>query len=453
MTSQLPQQQPIVAEKEAEIILPPPSPMNPIPALPAALRVDNEEQLLMLLKTDPTAPTLEDSSFRQLLVFGTESLRTLLMRQVLSDPHTRTFKGKKKNWDPYLSFPLPRGSNITGTRLLISGSSPDANTASQEEAWEEEGSISVDVVTYFLHPSDLKQTQLAAQRIHAWKKSFRTHHRLVYLPQPTAIIHKMLKNLGLTAAPNVSVQRLQLDIFPLESDILSFEYDDAMRESEVEGTPSTLITSVARSILKLQDVVGKIPRIQAYGTMGEEVVRKLLNMTVDEYLASRDRPEEEAGPVTGGDVAALVVMDRKVDMITPMVTPLTYEGLLDDVVGIDCGFIKVDVDTINPEDESEKKAEKQQNEMVALGVNGSDSLYAEVRNQHVEKFGSFLQNQAMALRESHANFTSKGKKKDLSEIHQFVKQIPIFSQNLRSLTNHSECLFPLVARSFRYYCC
>jgi hypothetical protein len=124
-------------------------------------------------------------------------------------------------------------------------------------------------------------------------------------------------------------------------------------------------------------------------------------------------------------------------MVTPMLTPLTYEGLLDDVVGIDCGFIKVDVETINPEDESEKKAAStSREEMVALGVNGSDSLYAEVRNQHVEKFGSFLQNQAMALRESHANFTDKGKKKDLSEIHQFVKQIPVFTQNLRSLTNH-----------------
>jgi len=63
-------------------------------------------------------------------------------------------------------------------------------------------------------------------------------------------------------------------------------------------------------------------------------------------------------------------------------------------------------------------------------------LFAEVRDQHVEKFGIFLQNQAKALRESHQNFTSQGTKRDLSEIHQFVKQIPIFTQNLRSLTNH-----------------
>jgi hypothetical protein len=34
---------------------------------------------------------------------------------------------------------------------------------------------------------------------------------------------------------------------------------------------------------------------------------------------------------------AMMFIDRKVDMVTPMVTPLTYEGLLDEVVGIDCG--------------------------------------------------------------------------------------------------------------------
>ena len=436
----------IVLDKDAEIILPPPSPLNPIPSLSVALRVDNQEQLLSLLQRDPHAPTVEDANFRQLLVFGGASLRTLIMRQVLSDPHTRTFKGKKKNWDPYLSFPLPRSLNIVGTRLLTPSKKDwfeeDKAVGELNErdgSWDDLEGSSIDVITYFLHASDLSQTQKASKRIREWKKNFRTHHRLVYLPQPTATVQKMIKNMGLVAAPNVSVHRMQLDIFPLETDILSLEYDDAMKEVDVEGTPSPLITTVARSILKLQDcIVGKIPRIQAYGPLGEEVVRKLLNLTVDEYLAAKDRPEEEAGPVAGGDVAALILIDRKVDMVTPMMSPLTYEGLLDDVVGIDCGFIHVDVDTINPEDEAaEKKSEAAQKEgMVALGVNGADTLYAEVRNQHVEKFGSFLQNQAKALRESHANFTSRGKKKDLSEIHQFVKNIPVFAQNLRSLTNH-----------------
>jgi hypothetical protein len=69
-----------------------------------------------------------------------------------------------------------------------------------------------------------------------------------------------------------------------------------------------------------------------------------------------------------------------------------------------------------------------------LPLNDLDTLYVEVRDQHVEKFGSFLQEQAKALKESHTNFSDKNK--DLTEIHQFVKQIPIFTKNLKSLTNH-----------------
>lgn len=338
----------VVAEKESEIILPPPSALNPVPSLPAALRIDNQEQLVSLLKTDPFLPKNEGSSFRQLLVFGAESLRTLLMRQVLSDPHTRQFKGKKKNWDIHNVFPLPRGLSLVGTRILTPSStavegirtSTDTTLEGAEvslkgqSSWED--TADVDVVTYFLRPSDLSQTQNVVKRIKSWKKTTRVHHRIVYLPQPTAIVHKILSSTGMAAAPNVSIHRLQLDIFPLETDVLSLEYDDAMREAEVEGTPSTLVTTVARSIMKLQDVVGPIPRIQSLGPLGEDVVRKLLNITVDEYLAS-NQEDTNPGPVTGGDVAAMMVIDRKVDCVTPMTTPLTYEGLMDEVVGIDCG--------------------------------------------------------------------------------------------------------------------
>ena len=443
----------VASEKENEIILPPPTTLNPVPSLSIALRIDNEEQLTELLKSDPFSPRhkiAEDptSSFRQLLVFGTESLRTLLMRQVLSDPHTRTFKGKKKNWDAHSYFPLPKGLSIVGTRILSSTGTEGIRTSTDatvegaevslkgQSSWED--SADVDVVTYFLQPSDLTQTQQVIKRVKAWKKTTRTHHRIVYLPQQTAIVHKMIHSAGLAANPNVTIRGLQLDIFPLETDVYSLEYEHATKEAEVEGIPSTLVGTVARSILKLQDVVGTIPRIQSLGPLGEDVVRKLLSLTVDEYLVSKSQQESQPGPVTGGDVSALLVIDRKVDWVTPMTTPLTYEGLIDELIGIDCGFIKVDVNIINPEDDdtAEKKQKENSEEVVALGINGSDSLFAEVRDQHVEKFGIFLQNQAKALRESHQNFTSKGKNRDLTEIHQFVKQIPVFTQNLRSLTNH-----------------
>lgn len=32
---------------------------------------------------------------------------------------------------------------------------------------------------------------------------------------------------------------------------------------------------------------------------------------------------------------SLIILDRRVDMITPMLTQLTYEGLIDEFIGID----------------------------------------------------------------------------------------------------------------------
>jgi vacuolar protein sorting-associated protein 33A len=470
----------VTADVDSQFILPPPTAANPLPFCITALSLDNADQLVSLLQTDPRTTNAISAAIRQVLVFGTDSLRTLLLRQVLNNPLTERGPPlkKKHNWETQGKFTYPTGLYILSTLVLKQDSttsltkkraSPNGGNNNSEPAplptpaiddsvWKD-----VEVVTIFLQAFDLKQTQDAARAIKDWNQqskkktaSTRIHYRLIYLPRVTAVIYKILsqaglgKNMALDAFA-VSIHSLPIYTFPLEKDLVSLEYDLALREADLDGTPSALVTTVAQSLVQLQAVAGgPVPRIQSYGTLAEEVVRKMTSLAIDDYLTSnRDKVTTNvtAGPVVGGSIAAMVLMDRKVDLVTPMLTPLTYEGLLDDVVGIDCGYIHVNVNIINPPEDnvndnssqgsdSKKQNKEALDEIVDLAVNGSDSLYAEVRNQHVEQFGQFLQNQAMALRESHANFTSKGKHKDLSEIHQFVKQIPVFTQNLRSLTNH-----------------
>lgn len=372
----------------------------------------------------------------------------------------------------------------------------------------------VDVVTYFIRAEELMQTRAVIARIKASSPSAQTthpgspsgggggmknttHHRIVFIPQITAIASRVLQDAGInvtkssgTASGNVSVVSLQLDLFPLESDLISLEYTDAMRESTaVNNTPSHLVGTAARALLKLQDVTGPISRIQTIGKLSEDVLARMLNQSVDEYIAEEQYADDDGDDYDGHDDYAamqsndqanpqqaassssssslvsdsngvcMLVLDRRLDLVTPMVTPLTYAGLLDEVMSIDSGFIHIPERVINPPDDDEEDSNAKnktksnsnnnpfddddghdgknkkkggssptlssRNEIVALGVHAGDSLFAEVRDQHVEKFGSFLQNQAIALKESHQNFTSKGTQKDLNEIHQFVKQIPV----------------------------
>lgn len=124
------------------------------------------------------------------------------------------------------------------------------------------------------------------------------------------------------------------------------------------------------------------------------------------------------------------MIDRKIDLVTPL---FIYEGLIDDVLEIQVGgCVSVQRSLLEPDDNEVQTEDS----TVVLSLSDFDPLYQEVRNIHVEIFGSFLQNQAKALKESHSQFTNKETARDLTEIHQFVKQIPVFTRNLRSLTNH-----------------
>lgn len=303
--------------KEEHIILPPPTAVNPFPALNAALRVDEQEQLFELLQQDPISS--HNPRFRQLLVFGSPRLRTLLLRQALTDPHERVWKGagKKKNWDAALEFPFPPNltTTILGTKVLVTtdgthetaSSSPlgnssasnitkpdllaspsyddqginDAANWSDAVQWANDGNL--DVVTYFLHAHSLEQVKAV---IHIIKTLFLTkssnnraasasrntvHHRLVFLPQQTEMLQQLLQQAFGAVNPSISFTSLALDLFPLETDVFSTEYHGGLRDAvAVEMTPSHFISSTARSLLKLQDITGTIPRIQAYGPLAEE---------------------------------------------------------------------------------------------------------------------------------------------------------------------------------------
>jgi hypothetical protein len=42
-------------------------------------------------------------------------------------------------------------------------------------------------------------------------------------------------------------------------------------------------------------------------------------------------------------------MDREIDLVSPLVSPLTYEGLIDEILGIADGQVKLDASIIEDE--------------------------------------------------------------------------------------------------------
>lgn len=113
---------------------------------------------------------------------------------------------------------------------------------------------------------------------------------------------------------------------------------------------------------------------------------------------------------------------------------MTYEGLLDEILGITHGFITVDAELI-ADDDGPNSANSNRPAQVSVPLNSNDKLYAEVRDYHVERLGMNLQQQAREIRERYDEFR-KNRDASISEIREFVKRIPGLKQNYQSLQQH-----------------
>jgi len=444
------------------------APATPPSSSPTALpTLEALRQFNRSLAMDAMLPPLEYSNFRQRLIFTSQGLETMLLRHVLNDAwkDVVSAKQKKKSSKSSSVIPWPRELRVVGSRV-ISNNANEVNVTNglDEDEEEHRDALSmdqcVDAVCYFVRPNDPIMTRVVAKKIKRFlalqargdryngkrQKDETTKHNIIFIPHTSAICEAVLReeevidNSSNNISEHVTMMELPIDLVPLDVDVLSMEMDPAttLRECIIDNIPFNTVQSVAASLVKLQDAVGTISKVEGLGSLSEKVIQKMMDLKVEDYddevalmlEASRDKDDEgkefsgkkdDSTPSMSSEIEAMLIIDRTVDLVTPMLTPLTYEGLIDDIVGVESGHINIELSTIEPEEYESETSDQQ--EKVIIALNGGDSLYAEVRGMSVEKIGSFLQDQAKALRESHANFTNRDK--SLSEIHKFVKHIPV----------------------------
>jgi Sec1 family len=130
-------------------------------------------------------------------------------------------------------------------------------------------------------------------------------------------------------------------------------------------------------------------------------------------------PKDAAPPPTP-EIDTLVLLDRSVDTVTPLVTPLTYEGLINELVGITNGYVKLDADVAeggetgppggssssggaSQQPLEQQQQQQQRKKLVAVPLNSNDALYARIRDLNVEQLGPFLQEKVRAAHTSCIN--------------------------------------------------
>ncbi|EZA58768.1 hypothetical protein DMN91_009216 [Ooceraea biroi] len=147
-------------------------------------------------------------------------------------------------------------------------------------------------------------------------------HHLLVMPFVPAVLHNLVEEEGLSGL--VTLRMLSLEFIRLDGNILSLEiplFIDLYYHKD-----TSLLRALARNLWSLQLILGS-PRLSLFLGKHSQQVSKLME-SMEQCLGSSSLENE---------IGALIVMDRSFDLTSTLLTPVTYAGLLNEVVEVNIG--------------------------------------------------------------------------------------------------------------------
>ena len=254
---------------------------------------------------------------------------------------------------------------------------------------------------------------------------------------------------------DVRIAELPLTFFPLERNVLSLELDDSFRDLYLLRDPTALFL-MARGLMEIQQKHGLFPRIVGKGDNARKIADLLARMR-QELLAGEDEASE-AGRLAlapSMTVEGLVIIDREVDLVTPLLTQLTYEGLIDELFGIEHNQTKVDSTTVagsggtgasnasgtsasaSNAAASNAPSTASTSRKRVIQLDSTDKLFSEVRDSNFAVVGSQLHSTAKRLQKFQSDYESKQRTLPIAELKEFVSKLPGFQAEQQSVGIHS----------------
>ncbi|KAM1053576.1 hypothetical protein ACFX2I_000996 [Malus domestica] len=264
----------------------------------------------------------------------------------------------------------------------------------------------------YLVRSELTLMTLISSHIHNdTSKGLQREYYVYFVPRRTVACEKILEEEKVHHL--LTIGEYPLYIVPLDEDVLSFELDLSYKEYLVDGDTGSL-WHIAKAIHKLEFSFGVIPNVRAKGRGSVRVADILNRMQAEEPVNSPDMVVPE--------INTLILLDREVDMVTPMCSQLTYEGLLDEFLHINNGAVELDASFMG--------AAQQEGKKMKVPLNSSDKLFKELRDLNFEVVGQILRQKAQSMKQDYTDVTSNNQ--TVSELKDFVKKL----NSLPEMTRH-----------------
>ncbi|KAL6545362.1 Vacuolar protein-sorting-associated protein 33 [Orobanche gracilis] len=267
----------------------------------------------------------------------------------------------------------------------------------------------------FLVRAQIDLMKFICSNIHSdTSKGLHREYYLYFVPRRVVLCEKILQEEKVHELLNIG--EFPLYIIPMDEDLLSFELDLAQKEYLVDGDASSL-WHIAKGIHNMEFSFGVIPNVRAKGKAATRVADILNRMQSEEPVNTSDMGIPE--------INTLILLDREVDMVTPMCTQLTYEGLMDEglmqLLGVNNGAVELDASIMGVQQEGKK---------MKIPLNSSDKLFKETRDLNFEVVIQVLRKKATSMKQDYTEISTTTQ--TVSELKDFVKKL----NSLPEMTRH-----------------
>eukprot|EP00825_Cyclidium_porcatum_P052197 TRINITY_DN9814_c0_g1_i6.p1 TRINITY_DN9814_c0_g1~~TRINITY_DN9814_c0_g1_i6.p1 ORF type:complete len:264 (+),score=38.23 TRINITY_DN9814_c0_g1_i6:129-920(+) len=122
------------------------------------------------------------------------------------------------------------------------------------------------------------------------------------------------------------ISNFNFDLIPCASDLISLELQNSFKDLYLNGNLS-YYSYVATSLLRLESLYGTFQNILGKG----EGAKKVLKIYEQEKSTES---ESDSLQKPQSQIDTLILFDRNIDFVTPLLSQSTYQGLLDEFYGI-----------------------------------------------------------------------------------------------------------------------
>ncbi|XP_044514700.1 vacuolar protein sorting-associated protein 33A isoform X3 [Gracilinanus agilis] len=178
-------------------------------------------------------------------------------------------------------------------------------------------------IIFFVRPRLELMDIIAENVLSEDRRSPARDFHILFVPRRSLLCEQRLKDQGVLGS-FIHREEYSLDLIPFDGDLLSMESESAFKECYLENDQTSLYHA-AKGLMTLQALYGTIPQIFGKGECARQVANMMIRMK-REFTGSQN----SVFPVFD----TLLLLDRNVDLLTPLATQLTYEGLIDEIYGI-----------------------------------------------------------------------------------------------------------------------